>query len=503
MLASGAATARPVATAAATSGSSSGSSSASATASSSALAVSTSSPMQSPTPSPRSPSHSPLRPAAKRPPKRQRLPLVNMGRSFCKRGGGSGGGAALSHNNMRAFPCARGVADGSASVGANVGASAVPTTTGSSCSDEDGEARMHPQHGLLAALPKELVVRILAKYVFHVGDLLAVRASCFLGDVVCRQILSARRTSLSSDSRGIRVATMWCRDTAELHVEGLPLTDNELCNVARGLRKLHTFSARRWGDVTAHGLGMFFSFLNELKHLDLRDCEQLDDWALTRLAERCPRLQTLRLRGCSGVGADGVEVVARHCSLVELDLAWCAGVNRSAVHALIASPSAPTLRRLSLAGCAVLDDAMVRWLAHRCDNLEALDVSHAPRISDLALRALAHSCKGRLRELNLAGCAGVRSAGVMLIVCSCLKLTALDISGCEHVADYCFLCLEGPTARLEALGLERCLALSARGVAAARRRFPAARLAVDELLSSSSSSASSSSSDSATGGQLP
>jgi hypothetical protein len=116
-------------------------------------------------------------------------------------------------------------------------------------------------------------------------------------------------------------------------------------------------------------------------------------------------------------------------NLVELDLNSSEANNRA--FALILN-KCTRLRALNLSWCANLTDQAFDMLPINAP-LESLDLSYDSNVTDVGLQRLAVYLAGRLRELKVAYCLGMTSAGLLEFVKSTSRLSLLNASNLNDV----------------------------------------------------------------------
>jgi len=160
--------------------------------------------------------------------------------------------------------------------------------------------------------------------------------------------------------------------------------------------------AQRWRFATpAPGLVL------GLAELDFWRSMEIDDSALTLIAEHCPRLRRLSVEGCDVALTDaGVVAVAGACPMLE----W-----------------------LSIASCPV-SDVSLNAVAAGCPRLEFLDISHGAEFSRAALSNLVRALP-RLRALRARRCSGVCNGFLRVLVRACPLLSSLELRSCGQKED--------------------------------------------------------------------
>jgi hypothetical protein len=138
----------------------------------------------------------------------------------------------------------------------------------------------------------------------------------------------------------------------------------------------------------------------------------ISDVSLTRLAHAYSHsLHTLSLEWCNGITDAGVEVLVRHCPLLEdVNLKACKGLSDASVRAI--GRSCARLLRLNLSWCCDITDTGILELTpaklSACSRLQSLCVMWTQMTGESlgmgGLQALPD-----LREVKADGCAGIAS----------------------------------------------------------------------------------------------
>jgi len=122
-----------------------------------------------------------------------------------------------------------------------------------------------------------------------------------------------------------------------------------------------------------------------LQELNLSDCVDVTDIAVTDVAHRCPLFITMRLASCSNITDEAIIEVAHHC---------------------------PKLYNLDVRGCPRVTDASIIEVAQHCPELGALSVSRCPNVTDAAVKVLAQKC-AKLRLLWVGSCSVTENGDAM------------------------------------------------------------------------------------------
>mmetsp|Transcript_31595 Transcript_31595/g.90662 ORF Transcript_31595/g.90662 Transcript_31595/m.90662 type:complete len:742 (+) Transcript_31595:133-2358(+) len=141
-----------------------------------------------------------------------------------------------------------------------------------------------------------------------------------------------------------------------------------------------------------------------LRILDVRGCQQVDNRIVRDALQYCERLETLRLDGCTRISDSAFAPalwkppLAGLLGLRELSVGKCGQITAEGLMAFVMK-GAPFLRTLGLAFCrlAITDDVASELLFGF--GLEVLDLSFCAQITDAPFQAAAAST---LRELHVA-----------------------------------------------------------------------------------------------------
>jgi hypothetical protein len=119
--------------------------------------------------------------------------------------------------------------------------------------------------------------------------------------------------------------------------------------------------------------------------------------------------------------------MCRHCPLLKR-IFFGGSDNLTDVSVLAVADKLPGLTHIVLERIDAITSSAVEVLAKNCSELEHIDLTYCPNVSDITLAKIAeHSTK--LVELWVNGCDVVTAAGVMDIAtkCSQLKVAAVNL----------------------------------------------------------------------------
>ncbi|KAL2914794.1 hypothetical protein HK105_205725 [Polyrhizophydium stewartii] len=117
--------------------------------------------------------------------------------------------------------------------------------------------------------------------------------------------------------------------------------------------------------------------------LILRNCWQITDQGLSRIAQHAPRLRALSLSSVWDITEAGLETLAEGCK---------------------------QLRAIELSNCRKITDRGVLALLDRCPHLDAIGLSYCKNLSDAIMD---RSVWGTVRRVNLQRCTGIFDGGFL------------------------------------------------------------------------------------------
>jgi len=234
-----------------------------------------------------------------------------------------------------------------------------------------------------------------------------------------------------------------CHDLLEIDLHGcVNLTDisvTALLTEGRQLRELRLAQCSLLTDESFLSLPMEHSYEN-LRVLDLTDCNSLTDAGISKIVNAAPRLRNLVLAKCREVTDRGVVAVTRlGKNLHYIHLGHCSRITDYGVSNLVKFCS--RIRYIDLACCTNLTDDSIALLA-ALPKLKRIGLVKCAAITDRSLRALARSKTGSgsggvwtnmLERLHLSYCSQLTIAGIRTMLINCPKLTHLSLTGVPDV----------------------------------------------------------------------
>jgi len=206
------------------------------------------------------------------------------------------------------------------------------------------------------------------------------------------------------------------------------LADADLSLIAGSCPDLHRLALDRCVSITSAGLAVVAARCSRLEDFGLSDHYFLDDAAAHVIRARlAPRLRTLDLGGCVGIGRAALLGALRSCTLLErLTLDGC-NVTDDTVAAV-----SPQLRVLSLKRCIGVSPVGLAAVSRRCRWLTDLNIFGLRATTDAAIASLARSCP-LLEALDMSWCLAVTDVGLGWLE-GCRRLRRLLLSGCDKLS---------------------------------------------------------------------
>ncbi|KAH8063762.1 hypothetical protein JL722_2949 [Aureococcus anophagefferens] len=208
--------------------------------------------------------------------------------------------------------------------------------------------------------------------------------------------------------------------------------------------------------------------LRHLRRFELTGNPKVSDEIVERIALACPALRVLNLARCRRVG--GGEMLAELAALehlVDLDLTDTAvnddhcKISDLGVRLLVKACDKLRVLRFE-ASARVAEDGLLA-VAEHCATLREVALRVLPNATDGAVVQVARCCR-KLKRVEVSQCATLGARGIKEIV-TLKHLTALDVSGCEHVDDAAVSGLPRSMVALRAARLPRVTDAAIRAVA--------------------------------------
>jgi len=166
----------------------------------------------------------------------------------------------------------------------------------------------------------------------------------------------------------------------------------------------------------------------QLNCLFLRGLMELTDQGLKAVFSACTKLQILDLGFCSKMTDQSADHLFNCIELRELQLEGCFSIQRNCINRIVSR--CKELSRVGFAGCLVDDNTVVLLLEGKF-NIEALLLAGCPEITDKSITKLT-KCSN-LRFLNLRGCDKVTAGSMISLAKSCPNLELLHIATSPNI----------------------------------------------------------------------
>lgn len=193
-----------------------------------------------------------------------------------------------------------------------------------------------------------------------------------------------------------------------------------------------------------------------LYHLDLQECERLSDRSLQAAVSRMTRLHTLHLqvtRCCSSPPC----LIEQHCNacMFNARVVSVQGLHRLTDSGIAALVSCRALEKLDIRGCVGIGDDGLAALCPHLPHLRWLDISSCRRITHKGLLPVARHLP-ELRHLAMAHCSGVGNTGLAVLGAAQPPLSHLNISACSRVTGTGVAALKPLASTLQQLHVSWC-----------------------------------------------
>ncbi|KAF7135612.1 hypothetical protein RHSIM_Rhsim08G0049400 [Rhododendron simsii] len=273
---------------------------------------------------------------------------------------------------------------------------------------------------------------------------------------------------LAAKFEHVDAASMGDNLDGELKLETLSLTGircgdcglDGLWKSCKKLKKLQLRRCRGIGDDTS--VSSFNNCLKCLQEVELRCCESIGNYILTRLVESCTSLNSLLIHSRDYGYREGLLQFITHssCNLQKLDLylprdlqdnhllavaekfrdllslrlCSCLLVSHEGLTTMaLAMSNSNKLEELALIDCDV-EPGLLTTLGQSFRNLRKLELSYSDNLADEEFISMLASLNC-LRELNVRGCKGLTNASVVSMFKSCEQLETVDLSDRGRVMD--------------------------------------------------------------------
>jgi hypothetical protein len=238
-------------------------------------------------------------------------------------------------------------------------------------------------------------------------------------------------------------------------VTNIRLSDTSLATIAQRCPNLVHLDVRGCGSLTSASVCSVVLSCPALLYLDANRT-QVDDSVVAAVGLHCPLLQHLDFAG-TNVSGGSFGPLAYGCP----ELIYLASCTLDS-DLLAVGRGCPKLQTLLSPGDGVGDDGVIA-VAFGCPRIRELDLSDAENITSEGLCALAQHSR-RLQVLQLCGCTNLDDEGVIDVVYNCHQLRELHLTYCGELTDDSADAIANYGRNLQVLNIEGCLEISAEGI---------------------------------------
>jgi hypothetical protein len=216
----------------------------------------------------------------------------------------------------------------------------------------------------------------------------------------------------------------------------------------------------------------FSTLLNEngleVEEIQMEGAFQID--TLGDIAVHCPNVKILHLGGCPQLSPAIVAAITKNCKKLAFINVSNADLSNESVNGLLSNAS--NLMTFCMNGNPRVDSGadLGFGMLHKHRHLRVLDISYCPKITDIALAALAQFCPS-VEVLDISGCFGITDLGVNAVGASCTALRAWRLALCCGVSAEGLAGLACAPRNLEVLDVSGCTALTNAAVDQLARRL--------------------------------
>lgn len=228
------------------------------------------------------------------------------------------------------------------------------------------------------------------------------------------------------------------------------ITEAGIIALSRGctmIRAIDLSNCRKLNDAAMYALCTNCAHLTSII---ISYCKMISNAFMGYLATSCSQLRRLNLQRCTGVTDDGFTKFSQnnHAKLQELILSDCSFLTNTTLRNL--SVACKSLRVLNLSFCCSLTEESMLGMSMGFTQLQVLDASFCGNfVSDASLATLTANCL-ELTRLSIRGCVRVTDQGVLHLILSAKKLSALNLTNCNAISKQTIECISSQCVLLSA-----------------------------------------------------
>ncbi|XP_068202468.1 F-box/LRR-repeat protein 15 isoform X1 [Palaemon carinicauda] len=174
-----------------------------------------------------------------------------------------------------------------------------------------------------------------------------------------------------------------------------------------------------------------------LRWISVASCNWIVDVSLIQLFNNNPHLLSINLSGCEGLSGAALQSAVVNCkkltSLYLADLPWLTRGGWQVITLHLAG-----LQKIDARACWDADDETLKNFFLKFRGLKEVRLSKVGTVSDNSLYFLAHSCQ-ELEVLDVSHCWLVSEDGIKQVVEYCKRLKVLNVEGCRDLSET-YLC---------------------------------------------------------------
>ncbi|TRY83444.1 hypothetical protein DNTS_016198, partial [Danionella cerebrum] len=237
------------------------------------------------------------------------------------------------------------------------------------------------------------------------------------------------------------------------------ITDDGFRSIAEICNTLQQISLNDLPNLTDTSVQVLQSKFHNLRLISLLNSPCLSDAAFKTICKSIT-LTKLQMRGNNKITDSSLKSLCRSCvRLSELRVSKCPHITDASLKSLGALPK---LCKLNISGSVKVTDMGILYVTEgpSAVQLQHLDLSYCPRVTDLSLRKITQKCS-TLTQLSLCFCESLTDNGFESLE-AWPSLVSLDITGCK-IQDYGLAAL-GACPSLRQLTAAGCLCLTDTGI---------------------------------------
>ncbi|KAL9226764.1 hypothetical protein vseg_002537 [Gypsophila vaccaria] len=226
----------------------------------------------------------------------------------------------------------------------------------------------------------------------------------------------------------------------KVKLQGLNITDVSLAVIGHYGKALTDLVLINLPNVNERGFWVMGNAqgLQHLKSLTISSCQGVTDLAVEVLGKGCPNLKQFVIKKCAFLSDNGVVSFAKAArSLESLQLEECHRITQIGFFGLLLN-CGPNLKALAMSSCFGFKDMIMGFpFPNRSMPLRSITLSNCPGLGDMTLAMLAKLCP-QLQHVNFTRLPAITDAGLLSLIDSCdggSGLVKVDLSGCINITD--------------------------------------------------------------------